>query len=124
MNFKERGNAIGSVCAIFTGGLRRVLIQFVAVTLLIAAPLVKSIAADSWTSESQLGRAGQTFSSGFGRSVHVPPGICGAAIALSDPKCKQDDKNDLEIGANGCGPNVFVDKSYVGDAKFKTITID
>ena len=110
--------------AIFTVGLRRVLIQFIAITLLIAAPLVTSIAADSWSHERQLGGARQTFLSDLNRSVRVQPGICGTAIALSDPKCKRDAKNNLEIGANGCGPNVFVDKSHVDANQFNQITID
>jgi len=48
------------------------------------------------------------------------PGICDGAIALSSGACKANANNNLEIGANGCGPNVYVDEG----AKLNTITID
>ncbi len=51
-------------------------------------------------------------------------GICGAAMPLSSDSCKRDPKKNLEIGASGCGPSAFVDKSYMGDDQFNTITID
>jgi hypothetical protein len=54
----------------------------------------------------------------------TPAGICGTAIALSDTRCKRDPSKNLEIGANGCGPSVYVDKDFVGDNQFNTITID
>ena len=42
----------------------------------------------------------------------LSPGICGTAIPLSDSSCKKDNNKNLEIGPNGCGPNVYVDKNY------------
>ncbi|HUY20180.1 MAG TPA: G8 domain-containing protein [Candidatus Binataceae bacterium] len=57
--------------------------------------------------------------------VQADPGICGAsAIPLSNSSCKKGANKDLEIGANGCGPSVYVDKSYMGEERFNTITID
>jgi hypothetical protein len=73
------------------------------------------------------GSGAQTLPSHVGSLADLKsgPGICASAIPLSDTSCKKDEKTkDLEIGANGCGPSVFVNKSYVGDNKFNTITID
>jgi hypothetical protein len=62
---------------------------------------------------------------GFGARSEADPGICGAsAIPLSDKSCKKDSNKNIEIGANGCGPSVYVDKSYMGEEHFNTITID
>jgi hypothetical protein len=52
------------------------------------------------------------------------PGICGTAIPLSDLSCKKDADKNLEIGANGCGPSVYVDKNFIGADHFNAITID
>jgi G8 domain len=57
-------------------------------------------------------------------SVEIAPGICSPAIALSSGSCKKDEKKNLEIGAHGCGPKVYVDKRFVDNDGFNTITID
>ncbi len=53
-------------------------------------------------------------------------GICGdGAVALSSAACKKDADKNLVIGAGGCGPTVYVDKSFTGTAdQFNTITIN
>ncbi|MGA9721388.1 MAG: G8 domain-containing protein, partial [Candidatus Binatus sp.] len=51
-------------------------------------------------------------------------GICGTAMPLSSDSCRKDNKDNLEIGANGCGPSAYVDKSYREANGFNTITID
>jgi hypothetical protein len=56
--------------------------------------------------------------------VKSSPGICGTAIPLSDLSCKKDADQNLEIGANGCGPSVYVDKNFMGAHQFNVITID
>lgn len=50
------------------------------------------------------------------------PGICGASAVPLSSCHKKDD--DVEIGANGCGPDVYVDKDFVKEHKFRTITIE
>jgi hypothetical protein len=73
------------------------------------------------------GARAQTLPSSLSSFAHASagPGICGSAIPLSNASCKKDGSNDIQIGANGCGPSVYVDKSYVGAAnQFNTITID
>lgn len=69
------------------------------------------------------GRIGaRTLPEGISRSVRLSPGICGSATPLS--MCKPDAGKNLEIGAGGCGPSVYVDKSYIGADSLNTITID
>jgi hypothetical protein len=68
------------------------------------------------------GRDAQGFVNGPDELGPEGPGICGSAIPLSSSVCKKDRDDNLEIGTNGCGPSVYVDKSHPG--MFNTITID
>jgi G8 domain len=112
---KKNGSEFASDLA--TPGDRRRSLAIVRRALAIAAALAA-------IAYSGVGGA-QALPSDFGTSVEVAPGICGtSAIALSSASCKKSDQNNLEIGANGCGPSVYVDKSFVGTEGFNTITID
>ncbi|HUY26794.1 MAG TPA: G8 domain-containing protein [Candidatus Binataceae bacterium] len=81
-----------------------------------SAKLVKA----SWASRAMQARNGQTAEPA---AQAAGAGICGTAIALSSDACKKDAGKNLTIGGSGCGPNVYVDKSFVGADKFDTITI-
>jgi hypothetical protein len=58
------------------------------------------------------------------------PGLCSksfeppptAPVALSS--CKPSAQGNLIIGAGGCGPDVYVDKAFIGKSGFRTITIN
>ena len=71
--------------AVVTGGSRRILIQFILVAMLIAAPLVKSISADSWGPENKnkhklKGAEVDTCASGMLTPMMMPP--VGAPLDL------------------------------------------
>jgi hypothetical protein len=71
------------------------------------------------------GSRAAAFAPELGGWAKAGPGICGdSAVALSNTACKKDGNKNLEIGAGGCGPAVYVDKSYVDAGQFNTITID
>lgn len=74
----------------------------------------------SWMSRAMQARNGPTAEPA---AKAAGAGICGSAIALSSDACKKDADKNLTIGSSGCGPNVYVDKSFVGADQFNTITI-
>ncbi len=103
-----------SDCNSFASGRRRLGRAIVHLALIFGAVL----AAIAYSG----GGGAQTLPGDFNRSAN--PGICGTAMPLSSDSCKKDNSKNLEIGANGCGPSVFVDKSYMDADQFNTITID
>jgi hypothetical protein len=68
--------------AVVTGGSRKVLIQFILVAMLIAAPLVKSVSANSWDGDHKKLKAAEvdTCASGTLTPMMMPP--VGAPLDL------------------------------------------
>jgi G8 domain len=80
------------------------------------------------------GNVANLCSDAFSLDPSLLPSAAGTAAAVTssddeEPKgvplssCTLGSNNDITIGSGGCGPNVYVDKSFGADAAFGTITI-